>query len=313
MEIECIHAKRCIRTVRMNGFTRTRCSSPPSKQLDECGAPNRNGSLRVGAKAQEHDCVQNSSLHTGARKHRIRTSALRGRHPGVRHPRGGRGSGRGTRARDQSRYPPEMGGREAHPEILENLVLIGGRGCGKSSVAKRLARRNRNFILFSMDAMIQYESEGQPIPDIVASRGWRHFREVEFAVVERLSAFTSGALVDCGGGVVVDLDEDGEEVLSQRKIDLLRRHGRVVYLQRDPEYLMARIEADANRPALSDTRSFLELMERRDPWYRAAADRVLVCESLRKSEIADDILDWFLATQRGANPDASRSPGPRAR
>lgn len=60
---------------------------------------------------------------------------------------------------------------------------------------------------------------------------------------------------------------------------------------------MAKIEGDPNRPALSDTRSFLELMERRDPWYRQAADLVLDRSPLRKSEIAQEILDWFRTCQ----------------
>ena len=47
--------------------------------------------------------------------------------------------------------------RIAHPDLNRNLVLIGGRGCGKSSVAKRLVRLNRNFMLFSLDALIRYE------------------------------------------------------------------------------------------------------------------------------------------------------------
>ena len=49
-----------------------------------------------------------------------------------------------------------MAAREEHPALAKNLVLIGGRGCGKSSVAKRLARCNRHFMLFSLDALIRY-------------------------------------------------------------------------------------------------------------------------------------------------------------
>lgn len=190
-----------------------------------------------------------------------------------------------------------MSSRTEHPEILSNLVLIGGRGCGKSSVSKRLARLNRHFMLFSLDALIRYESGGATIPEIVEREGWSAFREREYAVVERVSAFPSGAVVDCGGGVVVDLDSAGEEVFSKRKVDALRRHGKVVYLWRDPEILLSKIEDDPNRPALSGTHSFLELMERRDAWYREAADWVLDCGERSKREISQEIYAWFLDHQ----------------
>ena len=42
--------------------------------------------------------------------------------------------------------------------------------------------------------------------------------------------------------------------------------GAVVYLKRDVAYLVNRTTGDTNRPELSDQSSFLEIMERREPW-----------------------------------------------
>lgn len=186
-----------------------------------------------------------------------------------------------------------MAPRPPHPELLCNLALIGGRGCGKSSVAKRIARRNRHFMLFSLDALIRYEAAGRSIPEIVEREGWSGFRRRELEVVEKVAAFEREALLDCGGGVVVELDAQGEEIYSKQKVATIRQHGLVVYLRRDPEYLLERIGADPNRPALSETRSFLDLMERRDPWYRKAADLVVDCGERRKRELTELVLDWF--------------------
>ena len=76
--------------------------------------------------------------------------------------------------------------RTEHSEVVRNLALIGGRGCGKSSIAKRLARTNRNFMLFSLDALVRYEAGGSTIPEIVERDGWLGFRDREFEVVEKV-------------------------------------------------------------------------------------------------------------------------------
>jgi len=191
--------------------------------------------------------------------------------------------------------------RSPHPELTKNLALVGGRGCGKSSIAKRLARCNRNFLLFSLDTLIRYECGARSIPEIVAQDGWPAFRDHEFEVVARVSAFPGGALIDCGGGVVVDLDDSGREVYSARKVDALHEHALIVYLSRDVDYLIDRIGDDPDRPDLSQTESFRDIMARRDPWYRTAADWVLECDGRTKTEITHAVLGWFYR-QIGVDP-----------
>lgn len=186
-----------------------------------------------------------------------------------------------------------MKARRAHPAVQQNLALIGGRGCGKSSIARRLARDNRNFLLLSLDILVRYEMGGRPIPEIVEREGWEGFRNVEFRVLKRALAFERGALLDCGGGVVVDLDGAGHERLSERKVELLRKHCLVFYLRRDAAYLEAQIGEDSNRPSLSGEIPFREIMERRDPWYETAAHCVLECGERSKSEIAKEVLAEF--------------------
>ena len=183
--------------------------------------------------------------------------------------------------------------RTPQPDLSRNLALIGGRGCGKSSIAKRLARCNRNFMLFSLDALIRYESAAASIPEIVADQGWVGFRDLEFEVLSKAASFSSGVLLDCGGGIVVDLDSSGNEIFSERKVSALRKHSRVVYLARDVDYLVSRVGSDPARPTLSEQHDFETIMARRDPWYRKAADLVIDCANDGKNEISRTVLRWF--------------------
>ena len=164
-------------------------------------------------------------------------------------------------------------------------------------------------MLLSTDVLIRYECGGMTIPEIVERDGWRGFRDREFDVVSRVAAFDGGALLDCGGGVVVDLDADGDEIFSERKVGALRRNALVVYLERDVDYLIGRIGHDSARPSLSDTASFEQIMARRDPWYRKAADWVLPCGDLPKTELTERILAWFYERIGAPAPgsDAERS------
>jgi shikimate kinase len=177
--------------------------------------------------------------------------------------------------------------------LAQNLVLIGSRGCGKSSIARRIARADRQFMLLSLDALVRYEAGGRRIPEIVEREGWPGFRARELEVVEKVAAIAGGALLDTGGGVVAELGPDGAERYSARKVDALRRHGRLVYLERTPEYLERRATASPERPALATSETFREIIERRDPWYRRAAHHVLDCGKRPKADLASMILDWF--------------------
>ena len=161
-----------------------------------------------------------------------------------------------------------------------NLVLIGYRGTGKSVIARRLGRMlNRPVV--SLDSEI-VQLAGKSIPDVVAERGWDHFRDLEEQICRRAGA-QDGQILDCGGGVVE----------RQANVAVLREHGRVFWLKATPATIVARIGGDSNRPSLTGGKSFTdevsEVLQRRTPLYQAMAHEAIDTDGRTRDDIAAEI------------------------
>lgn len=76
-----------------------------------------------------------------------------------------------------------------------NIVLIGYRGTGKSTVGKMLASR-LDCTLLSTDAEI-VRLAGHTIPEIVEQHGWEHFRNLESQICQQLAG-RQGLIIDTG-------------------------------------------------------------------------------------------------------------------
>ena len=67
-----------------------------------------------------------------------------------------------------------------------NIVLIGYRCSGKTTVGRLLARNlKRNFL--DTDRLIE-EKTGLPVHSYVSQNGWRDFRAVEKEIVEAIAS-----------------------------------------------------------------------------------------------------------------------------
>jgi len=173
-----------------------------------------------------------------------------------------------------------------------NIALIGGRGSGKSSVARLLARKLRRP-LYVMDDLIVYELSGQSIPEVVQQKGWKFFRDVEYLVATKLGSF-SGIIIDCGGGVICDQDEHNVQSYSERKVAALKKNSTIFFLDCPIEEQLKRMGEDPNRPSLTGKKSAREEMEEimklRRPWYEKAADYVINSENLSLEESINKII-----------------------
>lgn len=162
-----------------------------------------------------------------------------------------------------------------------NLILIGYRGAGKSSVGRLLAER-LGWDLISTDAEIVRKA-GLPIPDIVQRFGWDHFRNLESAVCREL-ADKDHLIIDTGGGAI----------LRPENVDSLKATGSLVWLTVEVRTIIERIGGDTQRPSLTGAKSFTdeveEVLRERQPKYQAAADHIVATDEKSLSEVADTIM-----------------------
>ena len=162
-----------------------------------------------------------------------------------------------------------------------NVVLIGYRGTGKSTVGKIVAARLGRNVL-STDAEI-VKSAGQSIPEIVENHGWEYFRDLEAKVCQELAGRT-GLVIDTGGGAI----------LRSRNVEVLKETGRLFWLTAAVSTIAERIGQDSQRPSLTGTKSFVDeihdVLRERTPKYHAAADYVVGTDGRSAIQVADEIL-----------------------
>lgn len=151
------------------------------------------------------------------------------------------------------------------------LSLVGMPGCGKSTVARHLARQlNLSFI----DSDSEIEARiGMPIRTFFDEQGEEAFRDVEQEVIDTLSG-QPGTVLATGGGAV----------LRPSNRDALHSRSHVFYLRTSAEELHRRLRNDTQRPLLQVADPLAKLRDLyriRDPLYRRTAH--FVVESARPS------------------------------
>ena len=162
-----------------------------------------------------------------------------------------------------------------------NLVLIGYRGTGKSSIAKLLAEK-LEWGLISIDAEIVKQAQCS-IPEIVEQFGWDHFRQLESDICHT-SAQQDHMVIDTGGGIIV----------REENIRALQTRGIIFWLTASVGLISKRIGGDNQRPSLTAGKTYVEEIEEvlreRTPKYEAAAHYTISTDLESPNNLADKIL-----------------------
>ncbi len=161
-----------------------------------------------------------------------------------------------------------------------HLILVGLPGVGKTTIGRAAAKQlGRQFLDF--DQEIERRA-GMNVREIFRLKGEAHFRAMEFALTEELSA-TGGMVLSPGGGWIT----------QPRSVELLRSAGRIIYLRASPEAVARRLRRVETRPLLAGRDPVValrELYQKRRALYETA-DTVLDTETLARQQLIAKVVE----------------------
>ena len=144
---------------------------------------------------------------------------------------------------------------------MNNIVIVGFMGTGKTTYGKKLAiQKNMPFI--DTDDLI-VERTGLSIPEIFSQKGEEWFRAIEAQICHSLLKYEN-TIIATGGGII----------LSESNRNILRQLGEIVYLEASVDEIYTRISNDTEvtRPLLktqNPKESIRKLLEARRPLYES--------------------------------------------
>jgi shikimate kinase len=166
------------------------------------------------------------------------------------------------------------------------IFLTGFSGSGKSTIGPLLAN-SLGFDFIDLDKAIE-TAANKSINRIFSEEGEAAFRQLELDTLESIVT-RRDLVVSLGGGV---LEND-------RCLELIRRHGTLVYLKSSPEVLTLRLQHKTDRPLLKAgdgsrlSREEIQgriaaLLARREPRY-LKADLVIVTDSKKIGSTVEEL------------------------
>ena len=143
---------------------------------------------------------------------------------------------------------------------MNNIVLIGLMGAGKSTIGKALSKDlNYNFIDIDEEIV---KSEKMSINDIFKLKSETYFRELETKTIEKFSK-SDNAVISLGGGAFE----------NEKNRTILLNSSKVFYLKASIDTLFERIKTDNSRPLLkcdNPKEKLKELLKKREVNYEKA-------------------------------------------
>ncbi|MDD3169900.1 MAG: shikimate kinase [Eubacteriales bacterium] len=164
---------------------------------------------------------------------------------------------------------------------MDNIILIGMPGCGKSTVGVVLAKV-MGYHFIDADLLIQ-ERENRLLSEIIEEKGPEGFNQIENEVNATIE--TDRSVIATGGSVVY-----GKEAMAH-----LGKIGLILYLRLSLEALQHRLDDLAERGiSMKKGQTLKDLYGERTPLYEKYADLVIDVEGLSIRESVMLIRESYL-------------------
>lgn len=163
----------------------------------------------------------------------------------------------------------------------DNIVLIGYMGSGKTSVGRYL-EENYGYTFIDTDSLIE-EKEKMSISDIFKYKGEEYFRKLETDILTGMTKNLHNAVLSTGGGMP----------LREENVELLRKIGKVFYLEVSADTVYERIKTDNKRPLLQVDDPYSEIclmLAKRKTYYQKAKDVTIPVDKRNIFEISQQIV-----------------------
>ena len=160
---------------------------------------------------------------------------------------------------------------------MNNIILIGMPGAGKSTVGVLLAK-TLGYAFLDTDLVIQ-EREGRLLQDLVDELGVEAFLDREAAAI---------CSVDCDRTVIAT---GGSVVCRDGAMEHLKDLGRIVYLQLPLEELERRLHNISTRGiAMAPGETLAHIYDYRSPLYQKYADLTVAVDRQTLEETVEQVL-----------------------
>jgi shikimate kinase len=167
--------------------------------------------------------------------------------------------------------------------FMDNIILIGFMGTGKTEVGRILARK-LGFGLLDTDSLIERE-QGKTISNIFNNEGESAFRGMESALLGDL-AVERKKVISTGGGII----------LRPENIEKLKKLGPIVLLLADEGTIYERLKNKGDRPLLKvadPKKKIKEILGIRMPIYKGIADFQVKTDDLSPEEVSGKIMEFL--------------------
>lgn len=143
-----------------------------------------------------------------------------------------------------------------------NIFLCGFMGCGKTTIGKLISEKFK-YKFIDLDEFISDET-GLSVAEIFDKYSEEYFRNSETDALKKLS-LTDNTVISLGGGAI----------LNPVNADIIKKSGKVIFIDIDEKVAFKRLKNDTSRPLLDTPDKFdkiKELLKERRPIYRKYSD-----------------------------------------